>query len=149
MTFRRDIRGEEEIKAGLSMLADSVAGRLRADHKKCTVVQVGVKDPNFRTVQKQRKLDRATDLQKEITEVAFQLFCSCWSLDAPVRLLSVTGSGLIGADEDYVQMGLFDADRPEGERQEKIESTIDSIRGRFGKDAIRFGHYQNDETGVR
>lgn len=148
MTFRRDICGEEELRAGLSALADSVAGRLRADGKKCTVVQIAIKDPSFKTVQKQRTLDRATDLQKEITEVAFSLLRSCWKLDAPVRLLSVTGAGLIDADEDCVQMDLFDAGKGDSEKQETIEGTIDAIRSRYGKKAIRFGHFANEETGL-
>ena len=148
MTFRRDIRGEAEIRAGLSALADSVAGRLRASGKKCTVVQVGVKDPSLKTVQKQRTLDRATDLQKEITEVAFALVRSCWDLNAPVRLLSVTGAGLIAADEDFAQMNLF-APQETDEKQEKIEDTIDAIRRKYGKTVIRFGHFTDEETGMR
>ena len=149
MTFRRDIKGEEELRAGISALADSVAGRLRADGKKCTVVQVGIKDPSFHTVQKQKTLDRATDLQKEITEIAFDLLRSCWSMNAPVRLLSVTGSGLIGADEDCVQMDLFAPQQRVSEKQTAIEGTIDAIRSRYGKGVIRFGHFQDDETGIR
>lgn len=149
MTFRRDIRGEAEIRAGLSALADSVAGRLRADHKKCTVVQVGVKDPSFKTVQKQRTLNRATDLQKEITEVAFELLCSCWNLNDPIRLLSVTGSGLTDADEAYFQYDLFDREEKGNEKQEKIEGTIDAIREKYGKTSIRFGHFKDEATGLK
>ncbi len=149
MTFRRDIKGETELRAGISALADSVAGRLRADGKKCTVVQVGIKDPSFRTVQKQKTLDRATDLQKEITEIAFELLKSCWSMNAPVRLLSVTGSGLIDADRDCVQMDLFAPQQSVSEKQVAIEGTIDAIRSRYGKGVIRFGHFQDDETGIR
>ena len=149
MTFRRDISGEEELRAGLSALADSVAGRLRADGKKCTVIQIGIKDPSFRTVQKQRTLDRATDLQKEITEVAFELLRSCWRLEDPVRLLSVTGAGLIESMEECEQLNLFDAKKGDSERQEKIEDTIDAIRQKYGKKAIRFGHFQNEETGLK
>ena len=148
MTFRRDLKGGAEIRAGLSALADSVAGRLRAEGKKCTVVQVGIKDPSLKTVQKQRTLDRATDLQKEITETAFSLVCACWDLNAPVRLLSVTGAGLIPADENYSQMNLFDPKDADPDKQEKIEDTIDAIRQRYGKTAIRFGHFTDEETGL-
>ena len=149
MTFRRDLKGEEELRAGLSVLADSVAGRLRADGKKCTVIQVGVKDPALKTVQKQRTLTHATDLQKEITDVAFELLLSCWNPASPVRLLSVTGSGLVGEDEDFLQMDLFSSNTQATEKQEKIEDTIDVIRQRYGKGVIRFGHFYDDETGIR
>ncbi|MBQ6118116.1 MAG: DNA polymerase IV [Clostridia bacterium] len=149
MTFRRDIKGEEELRAGIAALADSVAGRLRADHKKCTVVQIGVKDTSFKTVQKQRTLHRATDLQKEITDIAFELLRSCWDLNSPVRLLSVTGSGLIGADDDYMQFDLFSQKENDPEKQGKIEDTIDTIRKRYGKNSIKFGHFPDEETGIR
>ena len=149
MTFRRDIKGEAELKAGLSLLADSVAGRLRADGKKCTVVQVGIKDPRLKTIQKQRTLSRATDLQKDITEVAYALLRSCWNLNAPVRLLSVTASGLIAAEDDCMQYDLFAVKETDPEKQETIENAIDAIRSRYGKGAIQFGHFQDEETGMK
>ena len=78
-------------------------------------------------MQKQRTLSHATDLQKEITEVAFDLLLSCWNPSSPVRLLSVTGSGLVGADEDFVQMDLFSAGAQTAEKQEKCTDP-DSLR---------------------
>ena len=149
MTFRRDLKGEQELRAGISVLSDSVASRLRCAGKKCTVVQLGIKDPVFKTVQKQKTLDRATDLQKEITEIAFGLLRTCWDLNAPVRLLSVTGSGLVDARDDYVQIGMFDCAQDDPQKQEKIEGAIDTIRKRYGKGAIKFGHFHDEETGIK
>ncbi len=45
MTFRHDLVGEAELKAGISALCDSVAGRLRHAGKKCRTVQVGIRNP--------------------------------------------------------------------------------------------------------
>lgn len=149
MTFRRDLTGFDEIKAGIAFLSDSVACRLRKENKKCTVVQVAIKDTDFRTMQRQMTLKRATDLQKDITETAMNLIRGNWSATQPVRLLSVTASGLINADEDYGQMTLFDTADDSHEKQEKIESTLDSIRSRFGGASIKFGYFRNDETGIK
>lgn len=148
MTFRRDIIGEKEIKAGLSFLADSVARRLRADNKKCTVVQVGIKYPDFKTVQRQRTIEKPTNLQKEIADISFELLCKAHDMSRPVRLLSVSTSGLVDVDNDFYQLNLFMAEK-NNENQEKIESTLDDIRKKFGKGVIRFGYMEDDETGIK
>lgn len=149
MTFKRDLVGYEDIKSGIAFLSDSVACRLRKDNKKCTVIQIGIKDTDFRTMQRQTTLKRATNLQREITEVAMSLIKGNWSMTQPVRLLSVTASGLTDEDEDFFQMDLFASADIKHEKQEKIENTLDDIRKKFGSSAIKFGYFKNDETGIK
>lgn len=149
MTFRRDLTGYDEIKSGISFLSDSVACRLRKDNKKCTVVQVAIKDPEFRTMQRQVTLKKATALQREITDVAMTLIKGNWSPTQPVRLLSVTASGLTNEDEDFSQMNFLETAENNSEKQEKIENTLDDIRKKFGTSAIKFGYFKNDETGIK
>lgn len=149
MTFRRDLKGFDDIKWGIAFLSDSVACRLRKDNKKCTVVQVAIKDTDFRVMQRQTTLKRATNLQKELSETAMSLIKGNWSPTQPVRLLSVTASGLINEDEDVPQMSFFDTVDRGHEKQEKIENTLDDIRKKFGNSAIKFGYFKNDETGIK
>ncbi len=149
MTFRRDLLGLDDIKSGVAFLSDSVACRLRKDNKKCTVVQIGIKDTEFRTMQRQTTLKRATNLQREITDVAMSLVRGNWSMTQPVRLLSVTAAGLVNEDEEYAQLDLFASADKSREKQEKIENTLDDIRKKFGTDAIKFGYFKNDETGIK
>lgn len=149
MTFKRDLLGEDDIRAGISFLSDSVACRLRKDKKKCTVVQVGIKDTDFRTMQRQLTLKRPTNLQKEITDVSMSLIKGNWSMTQPVRLLSVTASGLINEDEEFFQMDLFSSSDTGHEKQEKIENTLDNIRKKFGSSSIKFGYFPNDDTGIK
>ncbi len=149
MTFKRDLVGYEDIKSGIAFLSDSVACRLRKDNKKCTVVQIGIKDTEFRTMQRQTTLKRATNLQKEITETAMSLIKGNWSMTQKVRLLSVTASGLINEDEEFLQLDLFASSDKKHEKQEKIENTLDDIRKKFGSSAIKFGYFKDDETGIK
>ncbi len=149
MTFKRDLVGYDDIKSGIAFLADSVACRLRKDNKKCTVIQIGIKDTDFRTMQRQTTLKRSTNLQREITDVAMSLIKGNWSMTQPVRLLSVTASGLTDEDEDFFQMDLFASGDMKHEKQEKIENTLDDIRKKFGSSAIKFGYFKNDETGIK
>lgn len=146
MTFRRDIVGEAELKNGIAALCDCVAGRLKAENKKCTVVQIGIKDPMFNTLQRQKTLANPTDLQKELTKSAMELIKTNWNFYKPVRLLSVTASGLVNAAEAYTQLGMFGATG--GEKQESIEEAMENIRKKFGGSAIRFGYFKDEETGV-
>lgn len=149
MTFKRDLKGGDELKEGISLLSDMVAARLRTLKKKGSVVQITVKDPDFISLQRQKTLPFGTNLQKEITEAAFSLLKANWSFSHPVRLLGVSVSGLCGEDEDYRQLDLFSSAAQSNERQENIESTIDEIRKKFGKSSIGFGHFKNDDTGMK
>ena len=71
-----------------------------------------------------------------------------WSPTQPVRLLSVTAAGLT-ADSDGGQLSFLEQLDTSREKQEKIESTLDTIRSRFGSDVIKFGYFKNDETGIK
>lgn len=143
ITFKHDLVGEAEIRAGINELSDSVASRLRQKELKAYTIQVALKDSDFKTVQRQRKLKRPTYLQKDISKISMELVRETWDLQRPVRLLSVTGTDLVSQDDPQPeQMSLFDvAPESQGkkeERQETLESTMDSIRERFGKDKIGF-----------
>lgn len=149
MTFRRDLVGSDEIKEGFSLLSDMVASRLRSLQKKGNVVQITVKDPDFISIQRQKTLPFVTNLQKEITAASLSLFRASWSQSHPVRLLGVSVSGLCGEDEDFRQLDLFGGTAADTGKTEDIENTIDEIRKRFGKGSISFGHFKNDDTGMK
>lgn len=147
MTFRRDIVGEEEIRAGVSALCDSVSSRLRAEKKKCLVVQVQVKDPNFRTTQKQCTLPHSTWLCQELTSIAFDLIRKSYGISRPIRALTVTAASLVPADEVHEQLTIF-GDSSSDPKQEAIEDAVAGIRSRFGKGSIRLGAYGAKGIGI-
>ena len=140
MTFRHDISGEQEIKAGISCLTDGVAARLREENLKCTVVQVQVKSPDFKVVQKQCTLPRATWLQKELTERALALIKTANGYGKAIRSLTVTAGGLVKEDETEEQLDFFS--KEDTQKQSQVEDTLFKIRERFGKESIRLGFYE-------
>ncbi len=153
MTFSHNLVGEAEIKAGVSALADSVARRLRHAGKKCRTIQVGIRNPDFVTIQRQTTIDVPTHLKSDLVRVSMQLIRDNWDMSKPVRLLSVTGSELVNDGEEApVQLSLFGEEQNENaaektkdpERQEKIESTIDELREKFGKSSITLGFNRLD-----
>ncbi|HCR43353.1 MAG TPA: DNA polymerase IV [Ruminococcaceae bacterium] len=148
ITFKRDISGVQEIKKGIYALSDSVASRMRAKGVKCWVVQAGVKDPNFKTVSRQKTLSAPTCISKEVSAAAMELVASFWNMNAPVRLLSVTCTSLIPSDASCEQLCFFGGGRPfDRAREEKLEKTVDSIRAKYGGSAVKPCGLLNDDIG--
>ncbi|MGI6040168.1 MAG: DNA polymerase IV [Eubacteriales bacterium] len=140
MTFSRDLVDINDIKAGVTELADTVAMRLRKNGLMCTTVQVQIRDPHFKTISRQRALKNPTQYAREITEAAMQLIRNSWKVGAPIRSIAITGANLIPEDYATEQLDLFDTSiYMRRERTRKIASAIDSIRDKYGKESISFG----------
>ena len=147
MTFRHDLKGEPEIRAGIALLADSVSARLRADGLKCRTIQIQIKDPNFKVIQRQRTLSRPTYLQRELVQIAMELITAHWNLNAPIRLLNITGTDLVPANEATEQISFLEQDEQTGhEKLERLEDAMASIRQKYGRSVIGYGrHGQKEE----
>ena len=139
-TFPENLTRWEEIRSGLQLLSDSVAGRLRKEGLYCGGVAVAVKDAQFRTVSRQMRLGAPTHLMRDIFEAAQELTRRIWKAPMPVRLLSVTALYITDSADSYQQLDLLAGDAPlRDQRQEQLESAMDAIRGKYGRDAITFG----------
>lgn len=149
-TFRRDLYTMEEVHAGIVMLCDEVVWRLRNENKKCTVVQLTIRDSEFHTIQRQRKLDGPTWLQADIISTAVELAAANWKNGLRIRMLTVTVSGLVPPNMVAQQLTLFDepSDTQRNERQERLEAALLDIRRKKGVDSIYRGMYDEKELGV-
>jgi DNA polymerase-4 len=148
MTFRRDITTAEEIRLGLSVLAEEVGERLRRRGMRAATVGVTVKDPTLHSVTRQRTVSPPTALGREIAEEATKIVLSEF-LGKPIRMLTVSASGLtVGEEGD--QLSLFDGERTaRHERDERIEHAVDGIRHRFGPAALVRGAVLGNDIGIR
>jgi DNA polymerase-4 len=154
ITFKRDIRGPDEIRAGVTALADTVAGRLRKYGLKCRTVKVDIKDPYFKTISRQKQLPVATDITEEIIGAAMDLIARAWGRNEPIRLITVTGGNLQGGGE-IEQLSFLGADSltPDADgtgraRAGRIDRTLDSIRSKYGAGAVVFGSILNNDIGI-
>ena len=139
-TYSCNLTTREEVRAGVSLLCDSVAMRLRKHGLYCGGVQIGIKDPQFRSISRQKQLGRSTHLMKDIQIAAMELIEASWKFPNPIRLLSVTAINLSAEEETYEQVDLFGSStQKNNRRQEKLEQTVDAIREKFGSGAINFG----------
>ncbi|MBQ7574326.1 MAG: DNA polymerase IV [Clostridia bacterium] len=132
-TFAEDITGYDEIKHSIRWLCDDIASRMRKRDLKCTTVQVTIKDPNFHTIQRQKKTDKPTFLAREIHGIAMEIIKDNWNLKLPIRMITVTGTGLIKSDNVNEQVSLFDAPDEKRQKAERLEKTVDDLKKRFGK----------------
>ena len=150
MTFRRDIAGEAEIRAGVMALSDSVAARLRAARRKCTVVQVQIKTPNFNTVQRQCTLKRATWLQQDLVSNAMELIRNACGFGSSIRTLTITATGLVAPGETEEQLDIFALEAGASEeKREAVEDAVAAIRRKHGRASIVLGCYDNPEIGTK
>ena len=140
MTFRENLLGKEQILAGLELLTDSVAARLRKECLVCTVVQVTIRDSNFKTITRQKPVSPPTNLAREITRTACELVLASWKLNVPIRMLAVTAQNLIPEGDSTEQVDLFAPDQgADRKKLERLERTMDAIRARYGQKSINIG----------
>ena len=153
ITFKRNLTGIEDIRLGVRAIADQVASRLRRHRVKCATVQVVIKDPDFRVISRQRPLKKPTHLSRDLYECALAIILDSWKITAPIRMLSITGANLVGDGEDTIQeqLSLFDppGEREEEEKQENLETALDEIRAKFGREAVSFGSVIHNDLGIR
>ncbi len=145
MTFKRDLYGEKDILCGISHLSESIAVRMRKKGVKCTVVQVTIKDPDLHSIQRQEKLDSPTNLAKDITYKAMEIIRRSWNMKNPIRMLTVTGGGIV-PENGAEQISFFD--EAKDPKRENLEKTIDAIRDKYGKDAVQNANIMNNDLGI-
>lgn len=138
LTFPRNLEGWEEIRAGLAMLCDQVAVRLRGCGMQCMGVALSIRDPDFRNVSRQRRLDVPTDLSRELSAAAMELARECWKGQSPVRAMTVTAIYLVPEREAGSQLDLLSGLQLEQRRERlgRLESCMDQIRAKYGWGAI-------------
>lgn len=136
-TLSSDAVTREEAARILLTLAESVGSRLRADHSRAGLVCTEIKYNTFRSVSHQAVLDTPTSSTNIIYRQSMALFDELWN-ETPIRLLGIRTSKLVPESEP-VQLNLFDYTAPVSEKQQKLDAALDSIRRKFGKDAIKRG----------
>ncbi len=147
MTFKRDLKGMDDIKTAILALSDSVAGRLRKYEMKCQGVKVDIRDPMFRTISRQKQLSLSTNLAEEISSSSLELISKFWNLMDPIRMLTITGINLTN-EKEAEQLTFFAINQKDRGKTETIERTLDNIRKKYGGNAITFGAILKNDIGI-
>lgn len=139
ITLIQDATTKEDAYLALLSLAESVGSRVRADHVLTGMVSTEIKYATFQSVSHQTTLDVPSDSTDIIYQTACRLFDELWN-GSPIRLLGIRTSKLVPNTEP-TQMSLFDlqATAPKSEKQKKLDSALDSLRGKYGDNIIKRG----------
>lgn len=148
MTFRHDITTVDEMRLGIGVLSEEIGERLRRRGLRASTVSLTIKDPTLRSISRQRSLDPPTAVGRELAEVAMAIALAEWGVGKPIRMLTVTAMNLLSG-EDGSQLGLFDDERDRRHaRNERLETAVDGIRGRFGAGAVFRGAVLGNDLGI-
>ena len=79
--------------------------------------------------------------------VPMELVKANWSLDAPIRMLTVTALNLTDGREGH-QLSLLEPERPRNEKRERLEQSLDAIRRKYGKTSIAPGNVIKNDIGL-
>ncbi len=142
-TIAFDVTDEDTARLVLMSLAETVSARLRRDDARIEVVTVNIRYSDLTRVSHQCETGHATDVTDEIFKVAVKLFEELWN-GMPIRLLGISTSRVTKAG-DGRQLSLFDDS--DHEKLERLDRAMDSIRERFGADAVKRASFLDDPSG--
>lgn len=129
-TFDTDLAQRDDMERELLRLSERTAARLRKAGLAAGTIHVKIRETDFSTFTRQRRLNPPADATDRLYAVACELLEGWLSQNpgASVRLLGVGGSDLAPAG----QPDLFDAVQP----VTAVDRTVDEIRERFGDSAL-------------
>jgi DNA polymerase V len=125
---------DKEIRLIIKEMVDVLTMRLRLNHKVCSSISLGI------TYSKEIgsgfyhniKLDNPTDSSKEITDICNLIFDKYYD-ELPIRKVSISCGKI--ASKVGIQLSLFN-DIKTQENTIKINTAIDEVKKRFGKNSI-------------
>jgi DNA polymerase-4 len=130
-TFDVDHHDRDLLKRELLRLAERTGASLRAKGIRARTVSIKVRFDDFSTITRSRTIPVATDVTREIYQIAAQLLDEQVPPGA-VRLIGVRTEGLVRAADTGEQLTLDAPDR--GWRD--ADQAADAARSRFGRAAI-------------
>ena len=140
-----DLAGAQQV---LLSLCETVAARMRRDGQRGREVAVQIRTSQFAGSAMQRQMASATHVTAEIYEAACAVLEQLWDQRTPLRQLGVQVGKV--SWEPYRQYSLFD--KPRVDRLEKLDAAVDTIRAKFGEEAVCRAsvlHFENSRKGAQ
>ena len=137
MTFRANLVTPEDISFAVTYLSMSVAERLRKHNLCCNTVAVTIRTPDQSSINRQLLLSHPTCLYNEIAHNALRIIKENHPADKEIYSVTVHGEKLTREGECILQQQFFS--EPWEQKYQKthsLETTVDSIRARFGRASI-------------
>lgn len=143
----RNLCTQNDMLLVLLKLCDRVSHSLRENHALAGVVQVHIRDTNLNITEHQRKLSEPIRLTELLFKTGAELINEVWLDNVPLRSIGIRACELTSENE-CIQLSLGQ-DYGRLERLEKIETEIEKIRSRFGRESvIRCRQLEGEALGV-
>lgn len=134
ITTKQDLENPAEVWNIMLALTQDIGHELRLYHKKAAGVQICIRNNQLSFRQWQCQMKTRTNSSAIIAATSFELFQKSYVWSFPIRSVTVRAINLYD-DNEPEQLDLF-GDITNVEKKEKIESVVESIRERFGKNSI-------------
>lgn len=134
-TTVRDLVNFEDAKIIFMVLSDSVCRRMREQGLRAKCVCISIRNTDLVSITRQCKLERSTNLTKDIINAALMLFKENYDFDKNIRSLSVSVSDL--QPDTLAQQPSIFVNELDNIRLERLDSTLDVIKNRFGAFSIK------------
>lgn len=141
-TTPRDLVTDEDVRLVLMALCEKVSARMRKANVVCRTVAVQIRDNQLMTYERQCSLEYPNRTAQSLLEKAFALYCRNRP-SHPIRSLAVRASHLEVSGQEQLS---FLPEINALQRQESLESAVDTIRGKYGKGAIQKGLVMTEQS---
>ena len=135
ITCNADLENPEEVWKVMLQLAQDIGHRLRVHGLAAGGVQISLRWASLSWRQAQGQLGYLTRSPLELAQKAFQLYQQLPQVGGPVRAITIRAIKLEPHGQPE-QLDLY-SDFRRREKQEVLDDTVDELRRRFGKGAIR------------
>lgn len=128
-TTSRDLKNDNDAKIVFTILAESVARRMRNHNLKGITLTISVRDNQLNTFTRQCRMTVPTNVSSEFVKYAMQLFKANYNWSNPVRSL-----GISVTDFDYDNIFQFDlaGTVQKREKLETLELAVDKLKDKYG-----------------
>ncbi len=151
ITFSQDISDSIQIEKELLKLTSEISHELRVKKLRANVIQIGIKDTNFISSTRQKKVEE-TNLYDDMSKYVLELFRDNYVQGTLIRFVSVGATGLKSEDEQK-QLSIFSlVDEEKNLDKEKytkkkveVAKTMDKLKEKFG-DKIDYASVLNTKN---
>ena len=142
-TLSVNTNDQEILKKKLMTQSEMVGKRAREKGVKGTTVTLKLKRADFTQMTRRVTMEEATNSTNTIYEQGLKLLAQV-KASTKFRLIGIGLSNLVTVAEIPKQLDLFGKTEPHEKSWENVERAMDTIKERFGRDAIRRGGVLKD-----